>query len=311
MRTNFNLMAKPNFTPSPIAIFAYKRTDLLQSAVKALQKCDLAQESEVFVFCDGVKKEEDREAIQSVRDYVISIKGFKKVSPFFSDTNKGLASSIINGVSEVLRTYETVIVLEDDLVASANFLSFMNEALETYRPDSRVFSVSGYTVPMETPKGYPYDSYFTKRASSWGWATWKDRWEKVDWSVSDYDSFSIDNVAKRKFNEMGSDMVKMLSKQMKGEISSWAIRWCYHQFKYDIYTVFPTISKISNIGFGEEATHTKGSDNRFATPLDRSDKKQFNFDKEPSLDPFFVRQFVAKYSLRSRAYHKIRHLLGI
>jgi hypothetical protein len=296
---------------SPIAVFTYKKLTPLKETITALQKNTLAKGSELIVYSDGPKGESDRGQIEEVRSFLKRIDGFKTITIKEAGQNKGLATSIIDGVSEILKSYNSVIVLEDDLVTSVNFLDFMNQALKTYETDRCVHSIAGYTVPIEAPKDYPFDNYFTRRASSWGWATWKDRWDKVDWAVSDYPVFSRDKVAQRKFNAMGSDMSGMLAKQMTGQISSWAIRWCYHQFKHSLFSAYPTVSKVANIGFGEAATHTKGNQNRFATPLDVTSRKNFNLKPAPELDRRFVKQFVAKYSLRTRAFYKIKDFLGI
>lgn len=296
---------------SPIAVFTYKKLSPLKETITALQKNTLAKSSELIVYSDGPKGENDLSRIEEVRTYLKNIEGFKTVTIKEARDNKGLATSIISGVSEILKNYNSVIVLEDDLVTSVNFLGFMNQALKEYETDHRIHSIAGYTVPIEIPEHYPFDSYFTQRASSWGWATWKDQWEKVDWAVSDYPAFSKNKMAQRKFNAMGSDMSGMLAKQMTGQISSWAIRWCYHQFKYGLFSVYPTVSKVANIGFGEAATHTKGSHNRFATPLDVSLKKIFKLNPDPELDTRFVKQFIAKYSLKTRALYKIKDFLGI
>lgn len=296
---------------APILLFTYKKIEPVKAVIGALKKNALAQGSELYIFSDGPKNERDRAMIEEVRAYLAGVTGFKKVALYESKTNKGLATSIIDGVTQIINEKGKAIVLEDDLVTSSNFLEFMNQALHNYETNAKVHSISGYTVPISLPSDYNFDTYFTRRASSWGWATWKDRWETVDWSVSDYQDFIRNRKQRKKFNEMGSDMTSMLSKQIHGKISSWAIRWCYHQFKMDQLTVFPTISKVSNIGFGVQATHTKFSDDRFKTPLDHGAKTRFVFDPEPKLNRDLIRQFRSKYSLRTRALYKIKNILGI
>ena len=296
---------------SPIVLFTYKKLVPLKLTIQALKSNTLASKSELFIFSDGGKNKNDEIEIDLVRDFLKQIEGFKKITITTSDENKGLAKSIIEGVSSIFESYDSVIVLEDDLVTSSNFLDFMNGALQYYKEDPNIHSISGFTAPITKPSSYDYANYFTKRASSWGWATWKDRWETVDWEVRDYPSFKEDIRQQRAFNRMGSDLTGMLAKQMNGAISSWAIRWCYDQFKKNQFTVFPVVSKITNIGFGENATHTKGSDNRFATPLDTSGETNFTFHPKPELDTRFIKQFIEPYSLKTRALYKIRNLLGI
>lgn len=291
-------------------LFTYTRLASLKRTVDSLKACFLASDSELIVFSDGAKGDKDRESVLQVRQYLKSLNGFKNVKLVFSETNKGLANSIIHGVTEVLTTYEAAIVLEDDLIFSSNFLCFMNQGLSTYIDCERVVAISGYSIPVKLPRGYTYDSYFTQRTSSWGWATWKTRWEKVDWTLSDYGEFINNRERVARFNAIGSDLSQMLKKQKHGKIDSWAIRWCFHQFKHDLYTAFPIVSKVLNLGFGEEATHTKNAHGRFDTVLDISGKKTFNYEEEMQLHQIFIDQLRAKYSLYTRAFYKIKGVLS-
>lgn len=297
---------------SPVIIFCYNRLDNLKRTVGNLQQNTLAGLTELFIFSDGPSKEADVEKISEIREYLPTITGFKKVNLVCSVHNKGLARSIIEGVSQVLTDHETVIVLEDDLLTSTNFLSYMNESLTFYRDNKKVLSISGYTFPISFPQVYVYDNYFTRRSSSWGWGTWRNRWNKVDWEVKDYPEFATNSIARKRFNTMGSDMAAMLDKQMKGKISSWAIRWCYHQFKTDTYTAFPSMSKIQNIGFGDTATHTSSIQrSRFATALDNTGLHTFKLSPFVSLNHSLIRQFVKKYSIITRLKYKALSLIPI
>ncbi|TDX01766.1 glycosyltransferase family protein [Dinghuibacter silviterrae] len=286
---------------APIVLFTYKRPEALARTIEALQRNEGARESVLYVFSDGARAAQDAAAVAEVRAYLRGISGFRQIFIKEAPTNKGLAASVIDGVTEVIREHGRVIVLEDDLVTAPNFLAFMNAALDAYAGDPRVFSVSGYTLPVRAAG----DVYFTQRASSWGWATWADRWSSVDWAVEDYAQFSRDALARRRFNRIGSDLSDSLRKQMEGRIHSWAIRWVYNQFKQDKLSVFPTLSKVINIGFDGGATHTRrGQAGRFSTELDRGGALSWNFT-EPTLDPSTVKQFAAYYSLPVRLKYKL------
>jgi hypothetical protein len=103
--------------------------------------------------------------------------------------------------------------------------------------------------------------------------------------------------------------VNMLNKQMNGKINSWAIRWCYHQFKHKLYSVYPLLSKVENIGFDKSATHTQLKYNRFRAIIDTEGKETFLFDPECQLIPDISKQFIAKFSIRSRIYSRFRNLI--
>ena len=293
---------------SPVLLFTYNRPYTLKKTVAALQKNFLADKSRLYIFSDAAKSDKDAEAVQDVRTYIDTIRGFLDVEVIKSPWNKGLADSIITGASRVINEYGKVIVLEDDLVSSPNFLSFVNQALNYYHDYEKVFSISGFTMPM---KNIDSDTYFTRRSSSWGWGTWKEKWNEVDWDVKDYRAFSKNEAVRMEFNKMGSDLSAMLDKQMRGKINSWAIRWCYHQFKHDLYTLYPALSKITNIGLeSPDATHTREKFSRFKTILDDTGKTYFTFNDHIELNPRYIRQFVKPYSISQRVKYKLLNSLS-
>jgi hypothetical protein len=243
---------------SPIVLFVYNRPWHTRKTVEALQKNELAKDSLLYIFSDGPKKEEDISKIKEIRDYIKTIKGFKEVKIFESGKNKGLANSVISGVTKIINKHGEVIVLEDDLITSPIFLVYMNKLLNKYKEEKKIYSITGYNFPekvMRIPKDYRFDVYFNPRAASWSWATWKDRWEKVDWEVKDFENFKKKKDLQKKFNIGGEDMSQMLIHQMEGKIDSWAIRWCYHHFKNKAFCVYPIKSYIDNIGLDGSGIH--------------------------------------------------------
>jgi hypothetical protein len=236
---------------APIILFVYNRPWHTQKTIESLQKNALSAESHLFIYSDAPKNDGAVEKVKQVREYIKTISGFKKILLIKREENLGLANSIINGVTEILNHYSRIIVLEDDLVTSPYFLKFMNEALEFYKDKKKVMSISGYNHPeliMPIPHTYKESIYFNYRNSSWGWATWNDRWDSVDWDVKDFENFINNKKLKKKFNRGGDDMAEMLQRQIAGKIDSWAIRFSYAHFKHDCLSVCPINSYIENIG---------------------------------------------------------------
>lgn len=289
---------------APICLFTYNRLSETIQTVEALQRNCLAPESKLFIFSDGAKDEKSSHKVEAVRQFLITIQGFKSVEIFESTMNKGLANSIISGVTQIIEQYGKIIVLEDDLITSPNFLDFMNQALDYYLGHPQIHSVSGYCLNLPSLINYPKDYYLGFRASSWGWGTWQDKWENIDWEVKEYKNFKKNPLKQIQFMRGGSDMSQMLKSQMKGRIDSWAIRWCFDQFNKDMLTVFPSKSKIISIGFGENATHTKKT-KRFLTSLDDGAQRKFSFEENPSLNKLLIREFRNKFSIVSRLKDKL------
>jgi hypothetical protein len=242
---------------SPIILFVYNRPWHTEQTVQALQKNLLAAKSDLFIFSDGPKVEND-ENVKKVREYIKTIDGFKSETTIEREKNLGLANSVISGVTEIINKFGKVIVLEDDLVTSKYFLKFMNESLGFFKQREDVFSISGHNYPpsiMKIPKSYKHDIYLSYRFGSWGWATWIDRWNKVDWEIKDYEKFKNDKKLQKKFKRGGDDVPGLLKYQMDGKIDSWSIRFNYCHFVCDCYNVRPVKTLVENIGFDGSGVH--------------------------------------------------------
>ena len=255
--------------PAPVVVFVYNRADHARITLNCLRENVLADKSDLYIYCDNAKNEKAQEGVDAVRTMVddfVKNSGFLSVTVIKAEQNKGLAASIIGGVGEVLDRYGRIIVVEDDLTTSKDFLTYMNNALDFYENNEKIWSISGYTFPLKSLRSYPHDIYMSPRGCSWGWATWKNRFDKVDWEVSDFEEFIRDSARIKHFNEGGPDMTDMLSRQVHGKINSWAIRWCYQESKENMFTVYPKESRVRNIGCDNSGTNCVDS-NLYDTTL--------------------------------------------
>lgn len=278
---------------APIVLFGYNRSEHITKTIESLKNNNLYDKSDLFVFVDGPKNAEDKVNQKKVCDIVNNITGFKTIQINISDKNKGLANSVIDGVTEIINRFGKAIVLEDDLELSKDFLKFMNEALEYYNNNYNIFSISGYSLPIEIPKDYTKTIYLSYRAMSWGWATWKDRWNSVDWNIEDYNQYCNNRMLIDKFKRAGDDLPKMLELQRKGKIDSWAVRWAYNQSMMNKYTVVPVETLVNNIGFDGSGTHCK-TDIRYKNIP--NENYSWNFTNELVINDDIANNIRKKYS---------------
>lgn len=293
---------------APIILFAFNRLDALKNTVEHLLCCDGADQSALYVFVDGPRdsKEGEREKVEKVREYVASISGFKKVDYCFEKLNKGLAQSIISGVSRVLDKHGRAIVLEDDLEVAPGFLTYMNTMLDGFDNDKRVMQISGFSTKFTIPKGYPNDVYLNRRAESWGWATWKDRWDSVDWEIAEIDQLKADSKFKREFNDIGSDMYDMLLDSVAtGRI--WAVKFAYAMFRQGAFQVSPIYSLVRNEGFGTDSTNCN-SYNHYKYVFNDG-QREFRVPDDLQYDRAMDKSANRYWSLPYRVYGKIMTLI--
>lgn len=293
---------------APIVIFAFNRIDSLAACIKALQANTESSLSDLIIYVDGPRKDRQGEVekVDAVRAFVKKITGFRSLTYHFSDANKKLGPSIISGVTEVINQYGSAIVLEDDLICGRNFLSFINQALALYQNCPEVFSVCGYTNIVQIPKDYSYDAYYCPRSSSWGWATWKDRWDSCDWELNHWDEVKKNANAFNKWG--GSDCYGMLYDWKRGRNQSWAIRFCYSQFVQGKVSLFPVISHIDNEGFDGSGTNCKKW-SRYKFIMDLSDNKNFRFPQKVIKNEKILQEFLRYYSIPMRAYSRIMYII--
>ena len=117
---------------APIVLFVYNRIDHTKQTLEALLENELANQSEIFIYSDAAKSRNDEIKVAEVREYIKKVSGFKKVTIIQRERNFGLASNIIDGVTNIVNEYGKIIVLEDDLITSPYFLSFMNKGLDIF-----------------------------------------------------------------------------------------------------------------------------------------------------------------------------------
>jgi len=247
-------------TNAPIAFFCFNRADKTKIVLEALLHNDLAQDSEIFIFCDGPRNIKDLAAIKSVHEVVDSLSGFKKINVTKREINHGSQFSIIFGIQSVLENHDSVIVVEDDIIAAKDFLNFTNRSLDFYRGEKDVWCVSGFNYPknlIKFPKNYSDDVFFVQgKSSSWGWGTWRDRWQKIDFEIKDYAGFAKNKKLIKAFNRAGGNMFDMLRLQKENRINAWDIQMSYSMFKNNGYTVHSSKPLTKNIGFDSSGTHT-------------------------------------------------------
>jgi hypothetical protein len=261
------------FMLAPIVLFVYNRPDHTRQTVEALQRNELAQESQLFVFSDGPKTQREATKVREVRSYIHSITGFSKINILERDTNWGLANSIIDGVTKIVNQYGKIIALEDDLVSSPYFLQFMNDALVIYENEPAVWHISGWNYPID-PEGLE-EVFFWRAMNCTGWATWADRWQYYDknvvnlikaFSPSMIDYFDLDN---------SGVFWKQVIGNKEGELNTWAIFWYASIFLRNGLCLNPARSLIANIGFDGSGVHSGKFGNNRIQPLRQTPIKDF------------------------------------
>ena len=294
---------------APILLFTYNRLTHTRRCVEALLSNSLASESELFIYSDAAKDETQQKAVEEVRQYIHTIRGFKDITITERDENWGLARSIIDGVTAQVNQYGKVIVLEDDLVVAPHFLQFMNDALETYKDEPQVGHIQAcdFTQDPTLP-----ETFLIRWTGSWGWGTWDRAWKHFNPNGKELLQELINRKLTYTFDFNGKyGYTRMLRRQIEGKNNSWAIRWNASLFLKGILSLNVGRSLVQNEGFDGSGTNCGGG-GLYASQLymDVLPVQKINpIEENKEARQAFVRYYARTNSFWAKAIRRIKRTL--
>ena len=239
---------------APIALFVYNRPEHTRRTIKFLKQNLLAEQSRLFIFSDASKNQSSQILVEQVREIIKSVDGFLEVQIIERKSNMGLADSIIDGVSRLVKEYGKVIVFEDDLISSSYTLQYFNDALKRYQNEEKVMHIGAYMYALND-ESLP-ETFFYRAATSWGWATWDRAWINFEPDIDQLIS-QFNTEKKHQFSIEGAmNFWKQIEEFKSGKNNSWAIRWYASIFLKGGLTLNPSQSLINNIGHDGTGIHS-------------------------------------------------------
>ncbi len=261
---------------SPVILFSYKRSNHTKQVLEALSMCQNSENTPLIIYSDGAKptaSSKDKEEIKKTRQVLKEFKEekenhFLSIEIYESELNKGLAKSVKEGIRTQFDKYEKIIVLEDDIVPQKGFLKYMNEALEIYENENSVWGISSYAYPLINENNVKQDTFFLPINSSWGWATWKTTWNKIDFDIeSIFQKFNQNSITAKECNFGGYYYYQILEAQREQKVDSWAGFLMASMLLEKGWFLFPKYSLSKNIGFDATGTHCTEEDLFFNSPV--------------------------------------------
>lgn len=272
-------------------VFVYNRSNHTKKVLNGL-KYNYKLPEKLFIFQDGLKDKDNKEEWIKVNRLIHEIDWCNN-EVIVSDYNKGLSDSILSGINYVFKRYDAVIVLEDDCVPTANFISFMNQCFEKYKDNKKIYSIGGYSWPIMLQKK-EYDIYGCGRISSWGWGTWKNRWIIYEKDYEIIRKMKQDKELSRNLAIWGNDLEDTLVGNVRGICDSWAVFWALNVILKQGICISPYQSFIKNIGMDGSGVHCGISD-QFEVECIDSKKDRFYLPDALSLLDETITAFASLY----------------
>src|SRR3984957_19155583 len=244
---------------TPVALFAYNRPDHTNRALEALSRCQRTEDCDFFFFSDGPKNEAAQATVEKTREVLRAWAQRLKAKVIERTQNLGLARSVHAGVTDLTQRYGRVVVVEDDLVVSPDFLHFMLGSLDRYADEDAVLQVGGF--PLSPPDGGEFDAFFLPVTTTWGWGTWQRAWAHFSWEPENLEATQQDPDWRKLFDVNGAGAFSsMLEDRLTGKKDSWGILWWYAVSRRRGLVVYPTVNLAWNGGFRGSGVHRRADD---------------------------------------------------
>lgn len=236
---------------APIVMISYNRPGFVRLSMNNMVLANGSADHDVFMFIDGPRNNEDKVKQDEIQAIASSYKKrLPKLTIIRRDSNYGCRRNIVEAISQIISKYGKVIVIEDDVLVSRTFLDYMDKSLDFYEDDKLIWSINAYQSPnLRIPKDYPNDVYLDPVNMCWGWGTWIDRWNQVDFDLKNWETEKTKPEIVSRLNKAGRHLIDMIEAQATGRLKTWDVQCAYHIVKNGLMTIEPKYQLSKNIGF--------------------------------------------------------------
>ena len=294
---------------APVVIFTYRRKKKLENLIKSILKNKEAKNTTVYFFQDSYKNQEDQNDVNEVKKYIKKVKGFKKKIIILRKKKLGLAKNIISGINLIFKNNKKAIFLEDDLIVSSNYIKFMNQALDKYYKNKKVWHINGWSYQLKN--NLNQDVFFSKNMNCWGWGTWRNRWQKYDNdSKKLIKKFNVKMINEFNFNSQ-LDNWSQIIRNHKKKISTWAIFWYAIIFINNGLCLSFSQSLARYDGFDLRSTHSHSKspyNNIYKNSL--SKKKIINFPSVINEDKNYINKLSSFIKEKQNFFFRLKNILS-
>jgi hypothetical protein len=284
---------------APVVIYTYIRLTHLRKTIDSLKANYLAKETTLIVVSDAASKVAHQSLVQEIRDYIDSIEGFKEIIKEFRSINLGTPSSILEAEYRLVNQYGILIALEDDNICAPNFLDFMNQGLCHFKNDESVFSICGYCPPVLNLcnlESYKQDVFTYPWNLSWGYAIWKDKYNKLMSLKDEYEILKRGGTISKLKQLGGMYIVDALKRDLKFNVKFPDAWLCAKMTHLNFHSVVPIVSKVKNIGSDGSGNHEGILVDKFNVVIDNGLKREFNFEVNSLVNKFLMIKMIKFYN---------------
>jgi len=251
---------------TPVLLLIFNRPDTTRQVFEAIRR---AQPRQLFVAADGprVHRAADADPCRQAREVVAGVDWNCEVNTLFRDANLGCGKAVSEAINWFFTQVEEGIILEDDTVPDQSFFPYCAQLLDRYREHSQVMHISGTNFQFGRKRG-PASYYFSNYFHVWGWATWRRAWRRYDFEMAGWEALLAEDGLKKTVATESEYTYwrQVFTNVKKGLVDTWDYQWLFSIWASGGLCVTPNVNLVSNIGAGDQATHTTADNGLFGLP---------------------------------------------
>lgn len=293
---------------APIAICTLNRYEHFRRCIESLEKNPWSIYTDIFISVDFPSNEKHKEGYEKIIEYLSKCElHFKQVYSFFQKRTLGANENYNFIINTVFARYDRIIVLEDDLEVSPNYLEYMDKALAYGENKDNIFCVCGLgEISIKKIKNIEGSVFFAQFISAGG-GFYRNRIQLKDEVVS-----------KQWLDEISHSCKKMLKLYFKhrqtfyfflenyiiqkkpvfflsnGELANIDITLHIYMIMSNMYAILPTKPKVRNWGYDGTGQNCSRIERLAGEKQELDDKDNFNLDLE--IDKKINRLIKCRYS---------------
>ena len=252
---------------TPVILIIFNRPSTTEKVFETIRQ---AKPSKLLVIADGPRPDQvgEVEKCMAARSVIDKVDWYCEGLKKYSDSNLGCALSPANGLNWAFEHVEEAIILEDDCIPHPTFYRFCEETLDRYRYDTRVMHISGNNYHPGIQRS-DYSYFFSRYPLSWGWATWRRAWQNFDFVMKQWPEIRTFNYLNDIFKEkrIADSWAKTFQFVYDKNLDCWDFQWTFACFLQNGLSIIPSVNLVSNIGSGQDATHTTSENNHYLNRL--------------------------------------------
>ena len=294
---------------TPILFATFARPEYARLTFAAIKK---AKPEKLYFYSnkarEGNLKELERN--NEVRALVNEIDWECDVKTYYRLEYVDIYESLFGAYDWIFENEEQAIILEEDCVPSLAFFDFCDQLLPKYKLDQRIWHISGNNfIEGYNPSGYDY--IFSPFAYQYGWASWRNRWQKMIRTGIDVNEIVKSNLYQQIYsNRSAVKAINRRLKRIKTEDGLWKIDAWDYMFQMTMrvnggFGIVPLRNLVSNIGkYGE---HNSGG--TIFNNWEISDNEKYIIDKHPVFivsDARYTNKFYKKIAKKDNTSFLLR-----